>query len=226
MAIEESWQRAREDIVLFSQRLQRERLAYWTGGNISRRVEGAPHLFAVTPTSTPYDTMTVDDVTVATIDGTVLAGAKRPTSEFPLHTLVYQRRPEVGAIVHTHSVAAMTMAALGWTLPPILTGAVEATGGAVVTARYSRPGTEEMADFTAEALTDRGACFLRHHGLLAIGADLHHAYQAASVTEGAAQVYLNARQFGPVPELPDEEVRWIADMWRAQWAPKQEPTNR
>ena len=77
------------------------------------------------------------------------------------------------------------MAVLGWTLPPILTGWVEACGGAVVTAPYSRPGTDEMADITAEALADRGACFLRHHGLLAIGADLHHAYQAASVTEGA-----------------------------------------
>jgi ribulose-5-phosphate 4-epimerase/fuculose-1-phosphate aldolase len=130
---------------------------------------------------------------------------------------MYRRRPEVGGIVHTHSVGAMTMAVLGWTLPPILTGWVEACGGAVVTAPYSRPGTDEMADLTAEALSDRGACFLRHHGLLAIGADLHHAYQAASVTEGACQVYLQARQFGPVPELPEEEVRWIADEWREQW---------
>ena len=54
------------------------------------------------------------------------------------------------------------------------------------------------------------------------GADLHHAYQAASVTEGAAQVYLAARQFGPVAELPEEEVRWIADLWRAQWTARTE----
>jgi L-fuculose-phosphate aldolase len=87
----------------------------------------------------------------------------------------------------------------------------------VVTAPFARPGTKEMADQTADALAERGACFLRHHGLLAIGADLHHAYQAASVTEGACQVYLQARQFGPVPELPEEEVRLIADEWREQW---------
>ncbi|OGO54247.1 MAG: hypothetical protein A2V85_17200 [Chloroflexi bacterium RBG_16_72_14] len=217
MSNSEARQRARGDVVLFSRRMQQEHLTYWTGGNISRRVEGEPHLFAVTPTNTPYDTLEPDDVCIATIDGEVVDGRKAPTSEFPLHTLMYRRRPEVGGIVHTHSIGAMTMAVLGWTLPPILTGWVEATGGAVVTARYSRPGTEEMADFTAEALADRGACFLRHHGLLAIGADLHHAYQAASVTEGAAQVYLQARAFGPVPELPEEEVRWIADDWRAQW---------
>ncbi|MGH2473754.1 MAG: class II aldolase/adducin family protein, partial [Candidatus Limnocylindrales bacterium] len=134
--------------------------------------------------------------------------------------LLYQRRPEVGAIVHTHSPAAMTMAALGWTLPPINTGFIEAAGGAVLTARYSRPGTAEMADFTAEALVDRGACFLRHHGLLAVGADLHHAYRAAAVSETVADVYLRARAFGEVPELPSEEVAWIAESWRAQWRPR------
>jgi ribulose-5-phosphate 4-epimerase/fuculose-1-phosphate aldolase len=89
----------------------------------------------------------------------------------------------------------------------------------VVTARYARPGTAEMADATAEALADRGACFLRHHGLLAIGADLARAFRAATVTEGAADAYLRARLFGPVPELPDDEVRWIAEAWRAQWTP-------
>jgi L-fuculose-phosphate aldolase len=213
----ESRQRAREDVVLYSRRMQAERLVYWTAGNVSRRVPGEPDLIAMTPTNTPYDTMRAEDVCIVATDGTIVDGDLEPTSELPLHTLVYARRPEVGGIVHTHSPAAMTMAVLGWTLPPILTGWIEAAGGAVYTAPYSRPGTAEMADFTAEALNDRGACFLRHHGLLAVGVDLAHAFQAASVTEGAADVYLRARAFGPVPELPEEEVRWIADDWRAQW---------
>ena len=86
------------------------------------------------------------------------------------------------------------------------------------TAPYSRPGTAGMADLTAEALEDRGACFLRHHGLLAIGADLAHAFLAASITEGAARVYLDARAIdGDVPELAHAEVEWIARGWRSQW---------
>ena len=108
----------------------------------------------------------------------------------PLHTLVYARRPEVGAIVHTHSPAAMAMAALGLTLPPFLTGLVRAVGGDVRTAPYSRPGTAAMADCTADALHDRGACFLQFHGVLAVGRTLAHAYNSASVVEGAADAYL------------------------------------
>jgi L-fuculose-phosphate aldolase len=215
-------ERAREEVVVYCRRMLAESLVDFTAGNISVRVEGEPGLYAVTPTGVPYDSLEADDVCLATIDGEVVTSrlkptTLKPTTEFPLHTLIYRRRPEVGAIVHTHSGAAMTMAALGWTLPPILTGFVAAAGGAVRTAPYARPGTEALAEVTARALADRGACFLRHHGLLAIGATLHHAYNAASVTEGAAEVYLRARAFGPVPELPEEEVAWIAAVWREQW---------
>jgi L-fuculose-phosphate aldolase len=217
MSSPDSWQRARDEVLLYCRRMQAEHLVRHTAGNISVRVDGQPNQFAVTPTSLPYDTLESGDVVIIDVDGVVLDGRREPTSEVPLHTLVYRRRPEVGAIVHTHSPAAMTMAALGWTLPPILTGFVAATGGAVVTANYARPGTPGLADATAEALAERGACFLQHHGLLAIGANLTHAYDAAAATEGAAEAYLRARNFGEVPQIPDAEVRWLAEIWRAQW---------
>src|SRR6476661_4686962 len=180
-----SWQRARETVVLYGRRLQAEGLVHWTSGNLSLRVAGEADLIAMTPTDVPYDTMQPEDVCIVRSDGSIVDGRRAPTSEFPLHTLVYQRRAEVGA---------------------------------VSTVRYSRPGTPEMADFTAEAVSDRGACFLRHHGLLAIGATIERAFKAAAVTEASADVYLRARQFGDVPELPAAEVTWIADLWRRQWA--------
>jgi L-fuculose-phosphate aldolase len=218
MSTPESWTRARLELLEYCHRVQAEHLVYSTAGNLSCRLQDDPSLFAVTPTSLAYDSLEPDDIVIANTHGEVIDGRHRPTSEFPMHTLVYARRPEVGAIVHTHSPAAMVMCVMGWTLPPILTGFVEASGGDVVTAPYSRPGTEEMANFTADALKDRGVCFLRHHGLLAIGSDLAHAFQAASVTEGAALVYLRARQFGvDVPVLPDSEVEWIREDWLAQW---------
>jgi len=103
-------------------------------------------------------------------------------------------------------------------LPPIAAGLVEAVGGSVRSAPYSRPGTAEMADFTADALIDRGACFMRFHGLLALGADLSHAYRTAAVVEGACEVYLRLRQLGEVHELPASEVARAADEWRSQFA--------
>jgi ribulose-5-phosphate 4-epimerase/fuculose-1-phosphate aldolase len=209
--------RARAAIVEFGLRMQVERLAYWTSGNLSIRVAGEPDVIAMSPTSTPYDLIEPEDVPLVRLDGSVVDGDRQPTSELPLHTLLYQRRPEIGAVVHTHSPAALAMAALDWTLPAFLTGLVEATGGAVECAPYARPGSAALADAVEAALAGRGCCFLRHHGLLAIGATLPLAFRAATVTEGAADAYLRARAVGPVSDLPPQEVHWIAESWRAQW---------
>ena len=210
--------RARHEVITYAHRIQAEHLVYATAGNVSTRVDGEPDAIAMTPASLAYDALEHDDICIVATGGERLAGRREPTSELPLHTLVYARRPEVGAIIHTHSPAAMTMAVLGWRLPPILTGLVEAVGGDVRVAPYSRPSTAEMADYTADALVDRGACFMRHHGLLAVGADLAHAFLAASVTEGAAKVYLDARAQGvDVPELGPDDVAWIARWWHEQW---------
>ena len=210
--------RARRAVLDCCRRSVAERLVHATAGNVSARVAGEPGVIAMTPTAIPYDELEPPDICLVTTGGERLDGRRAPTSELPLHTLVYARRPEVGAIVHTHSTAATTLAVLGWPLPPILTGLVEAAGGGVRVAPYARPGTAEMADRTAEALDGRGACLLRHHGLLAVGADLAHAFLAASVTERAAAVYLGARaQAADVPELAPEDVAWIARRWRDQW---------
>ena len=212
-----SRQRTREQVVTYARRLLAEHLVSYTAGNLSARVPDEPDLLAVTPASMPYDELEPDDIVIVGTDGVVVEGRRPPTSELRMHTLICHRRPEIGAVVHTHSRAVMTMANLGWTLPPILTGLIEAAGGDVRTSPYSRPESAQMADLTEEALRDRGATFLRYHGLLAVGATLHHAFRAASVVESACEVYLRLRQLGEVYELPAEQVAWIASYWRAQF---------
>ena len=197
----------------------RERLTFFTAGNISVRIPDEPDLVAMTPGSLPYDTMQPSDVVIAKVSGVVVDGTRPPTSEFPLHTLAYALRPDVRAVVHTHSSSAMAMAAAGLPLPPILHGFVAACGGGIVTAPYARGGTDEIPAFTVDPLRDRSACLLRNHGVLAIGPTLEHAYNAAAQVEAAAGAYLRARALGPVPELPPEDVeRLREEFWAPAWA--------
>jgi ribulose-5-phosphate 4-epimerase/fuculose-1-phosphate aldolase len=210
---------ARERVLLFARRLLAERLVFFTAGNISMRITGEPDLVAMTPASTAYDTMRPEDVVIVRLDGRVVDGALKPTSELPLHTLTYVRRPDVGGIVHTHSPAAMAAAAMGIAIPPILHGLVSACGGGIITAPYARGGTAELAEVTAYALQGRSACLLRNHGVLAIGPTVDHAYNAASVVEGVADAYLRALAFGPVPEIePDEVDRIRSEQWAPAWS--------
>jgi ribulose-5-phosphate 4-epimerase/fuculose-1-phosphate aldolase len=207
---------AREEITRYARRLLAERLVHATAGNLSMRTGDGS--IAMTPTALAYDTLEPEDVCIVSAAGERIDCRREPTSELPLHTRLYTARPELGAIIHTHSPAAMTMAVLGWRLPPILTGLVEAAGGDVRVAEYAPPGTDETADRAAAALAGRGACFLAHHGLVAVGADLARAFRAAAVTEETARVYLDARAQGvEVPELAAEEVARIAGAWSAQW---------
>jgi L-fuculose-phosphate aldolase len=208
----------REKVISYARKLLAERLVYSTAGNISVRLPARSDLFACTPSASQYDMLEPEDIAIVSVDGRQVDGRRPPTSEVAMHSMILKYRPEVGSVVHTHGKAVMTFANLGWTLPPILTGLCEATGGAVVTSPYSQPGTDQMYTYTEPALRDRGATFLEFHGLLAIGADLEHAFHTASVVEGACEVYLSARQFGEVRELPADQVAWIASHWRAQFA--------
>ncbi|HET9105114.1 MAG TPA: class II aldolase/adducin family protein [Solirubrobacteraceae bacterium] len=210
-------QHACRAVIAHARRLQAEGLVHATAGNVSARVTGDPDTFVLTPTGIAYEDLEPGDVSVIGPGGELLAG-RSPSSELPLHARLYARRPEVGAVIHTHSPSAMTLAVLGWRLPAILTGLVEATGGEVRVAAYARPGSEALALAAEEGLRDRGACLLAHHGLIAVGADLGRALRAASVTEATARVYLDARAHASaVPSLPDAEVAAIARSWRAQW---------
>jgi L-fuculose-phosphate aldolase len=209
--------RARAAIVEFAVRMQSEGLASSTYGNLSMRVPGEPELIVVSPSVWSWKLVRPEHVALVRLDGKVLDAERRPTSELALHTALYQRRPEVAAIVHAHSPAAMAIAALDWTLPPFLTGLVDATGGRVGCVPYERQGTAALADAVADALEDRGSCLLRHHGLLAIGASLPRAFRAAAVTEASADAYLRARAVGDVTDLPADEVEWLAATWRGQW---------
>lgn len=214
-----AWSEARERVLLFARRLLAERLVFFTAGNVSMRIADDPGLVAVTPSSTPYDTMRPADILIVRLDGSVVDGTLKPTTELPLHTLTYLRRPDVGGIVHAHSPAAMAVAAMGIAIPPILHGLIAACGGGIVTAPYARGGTAEVADLTAYALGGRSACLLRNHGSLAIGPTVDHAYNAASVVEGVADAYLRALAFGPVPEIaPDEVDRIRREQWAPAWA--------
>jgi Ribulose-5-phosphate 4-epimerase and related epimerases and aldolases len=116
--MKDTWYRARRKVVTFARKLQAERLVYSTAGNISMRIPGDPKLLAVTPSSMQYDLLEPEDVPIVDVDGELVDGRTRPTSELMMHTLICKRRPEIGSIVHTHGKAVMTMANLGWTLPP------------------------------------------------------------------------------------------------------------
>ncbi|MBC7323873.1 MAG: class II aldolase/adducin family protein, partial [Moorella sp. (in: Bacteria)] len=140
-------------------RLVEERLVVGTWGNISIR-EDDGQLFVITPSGMPYECIKPEDTVIVNFAGEVVEGDRKPSTETPLHSAIYQARPDVGAVVHTHSTYAGACAVARVPLPPITEDLVQIAGGGVDVAEYALPGSTQLAENALRALGDKNAVLL------------------------------------------------------------------
>ncbi|WP_316750333.1 class II aldolase/adducin family protein [Streptomyces herbicida] len=170
-----------------------------TAGNVSVRVG---ERVAVTATGAVLAQLTAGQVTVVDLDGKVVAGTLRPTSELELHLGVY-RRYGAGAIVHTHAPMATALSCVLDELPCIHYQLL-ALGGTVRVAPYATFGTPELAESVLRALEGRSSALMASHGALTHGPTLDKAVENALLLEWACGVYQHAAAIG-TPRVLDEQ---------------------
>jgi L-fuculose-phosphate aldolase len=187
-----------------------------TAGNLSARAGG---LVAVTPTGVDYRRLEAGSVAVVGPDGRQVEGELAPSSELPLHLAVYRARPDVGAVVHTHSRFATTFAVLGQELPAVHYLLAHA-GRRVRVAPYATFGSGELADACVAALAGDRAVLLANHGVVAVGSDLERALLAAEAVEEVAELCWRARCLGTPAVLPDEEMDRVARAFEGYGRPR------
>jgi L-fuculose-phosphate aldolase len=205
-----SHQSLREEVARVAKLLIESGLVTGTSGNVSARTPDGDVL--MTPSGIDYEEMEPGDVVLVDVDGKVLEGSLGPSTETPMHTGIYRARADVGAVVHTHSVFATTLACLGWTIPPVhymLTTLSE--DGEIPLAPYTTYGTEKLAGYAAEALgEDRNACLLQNHGTIAVGDSPGEAFSRTVVLEEMAEIYYRTRSVGEPVLLSPEQVGEVA----------------
>lgn len=196
----------REQVCAVAKRMASEGLVTLTSGNVSA-IDRQAGAIAVTPSAVEYEGMVAEDVVVVDLEGRVLEGRWRPSTELPVHLYIYARGPGwVGAVVHTHSVFAAALSTVVEEVPPILAETVISLGGAIPVAPYRRTGTPELGEVVAETLKDRRAVLLQNHGLVAVAEDLSRAYACAVMAEEACHVFYIASSVGSPKVIPPEEV--------------------
>jgi len=192
----------RQEVLNAVRRIVDAGLVAVSSGNVSRRIrrDGAD-LFAVTASRVPYHRFGIDDVLVVDEQIDPVFGDGIPSSESLAHLAVYRARPDVGAVIHTHSVYASAFAVAGRPIPPVLDEQVVTLGGAVEVAEYGASASQALADNAVAALGDRAAVLLRNHGVLGVGADLEEAVAVVELVERVARVRLLSEALGG-GELP------------------------
>ena len=189
-------------------------------GNVSVRCRrGSKAGFLITPTGIPYAQLTPDEVVFVHLDGADRVGACEPSSEWRFHFDILRTRPEFNAIVHTHSRAATALAVHERGIPAFHYMVAIAGGTDIRCARYATFGTQELSNHALEALIDRKACLLAHHGVIACEASLPTALRLAIEVENLAQTYLLARTLGEPSLLTDEEMSRVVARFRTYGQP-------
>jgi L-fuculose-phosphate aldolase len=199
-------------IVDYGKKLISHGLTKGTGGNLSvfNRESG---LAAISPSGLDYFETAVEDVPVVDLDGHVVEGGRKPSSEMPFHVIFYKNRPDIKAVVHTHSLNATVLSCLGLELPA-LHYLIGFAGKDVRCAKYATFGTEALARNALAAMDDRKAVLLANHGLIAGGCDMQEAFMIAETVEFCAELYCRCRAMGQPLILPDEEMNLVIEKFK------------
>jgi L-fuculose-phosphate aldolase len=198
----------RSEIVAVGQRMSSSGLSPGKSGNLSMRVDGG---MLITPAGVPYTEMRGADIVEVRGDGRVAPGQRVASSEWRVHLAIYKARPDVGAIVHTHSLNATALSCLHRGIPAFHYMVAEFGGEKVACAPYATYGSEDLARFAIKALGPRSACLLANHGSIALGESVRQAYDRAAALEALAAQYVRALQIGRPRILSRREMARVIE---------------
>lgn len=192
--------RLREEIVAVAQAIDKAGFCPSKSGNVSARFRDG---LLITPSGLPYVQTRAEDLIYVALDGTVLSGSRKPSSEWPFHTEIYKARPDAQAIVHTHSPRATALSCARRGIPAFHYMIALCGGADVRCADYATFGSPELAANAVRALAGRKAVLLANHGVIALGATLAGAHTIVSEVENLAGQYLDLLASGLEPVILD-----------------------
>ncbi len=215
----------REAVVATARALHRSGLAEGTSGNISTRSGstrsgsarsgGSGEGFFITPTGVPYEGLGAEHIVEVGAEGIVAqAQTYRPSSEWRIHRDIYRCRPEIGAVIHTHSPNATALACCRLGIPPFHYMVARAGSTGIPCAPYATFGTQLLSDHVLGTLEGHRACLMANHGAIAVGADLVEALEVAKEVEYLAKIYSLALQIGRPVLLSAEEMQEVQCRFR------------
>ncbi|HWQ89412.1 MAG TPA: class II aldolase/adducin family protein [Desulfitobacteriaceae bacterium] len=197
--------RLKREIINIGQNLAASGLVVGTLGNISAWDAGRSG-FWITPSGIDYSSLKTKDLVLINSQGQIMKGFRKPSTEFLMHLHTYSRRPDIAAIIHTHSVYASAHAVARLAIPGIVEDMVQIIGGAVEVAPYHLTGTQELAEAVALALAAKNAVLLANHGVVGVGQGLAEALKVCQITEKTAQIHAFSRMLGTPVSLSSEDM--------------------
>lgn len=195
----------REEICKLHLMLPQAGLVTWTSGNISAR-DPETGLVVIKPSGIPYDLLCAEDHVVLDLEGNVVEGTLKPSSDTASHLYIYRHRPDINGIVHTHSPYATAFAAVGKPIPVYLTAHADEFGQAIPCAGFALIGGEAIGKQVVDHIGTCAAVLLKNHGVFTVGKTAKAAVKAAVMVEDIAKTVHLALQLGEPDEICADDV--------------------
>lgn len=206
------FEKEKRELIEAGKALDKYSLISLSGGNVSLRMPSGEIL--VTPSGIIYEHMIDSDVLVVDINGNIIEGDKKPSSDTEAILYIFKHRDDINSTIHTHQPYATAISLIQDEFEVCLTGLGNTCAGPVKVAPYSSPGSVEMGVDTINYLNNSLAVILAHHGVMTVGKDLKQALYAAVYLEEAAKCYLAARACGETKKMTAEQIQQSIDIFK------------
>ena len=198
-------EKLKEDLVRLHLELTKNNLVVWTAGNVSAR-DNETGLVVIKPSGIKYDELTPEIMVVVNLDGNIVEGKLKPSSDTFAHVYIYRHRSDVNGVVHTHSTFATAWAAAGKPIQPILTAICDEFGGPIPVGAYAKIGGDDIGQEIIHSIGSSPAILMKNHGVFTIGKTPEAAVKTAVMVEDVARTVFYALQLGQLDEIPADEV--------------------
>jgi len=195
----------REQLWKLHLELPKNGLVTWTGGNVSARDPDTGYM-VIKPSGVRYEDLRPEHLVILDMEGKIIEGDLKPSSDTASHRYIYRHRPDVCGIVHTHSPYATAFAALGRPIPVYLTAIADEFGGPIPCGGFALIGGEQIGKEVVETIGASPAVLLKNHGAFTVGLSAEEAVKAAVMVEDVARTVWIALQMGRPEEIPADQV--------------------
>lgn len=209
-------ERAKEKLADLGRQMYQSGLVAGAWGNLSLLVREEKAV-VITPSGMDYTTVQPTDMVGLDLEGRVIEGYRRASSEARVHLAIYRARADIGGVVHTHSEVASAFAVLRKRIDPVVEDAAMLVAGAVEVAEYALPGSEQLGHNVAAALGDRYAVLMANHGLVGVGRTLEEAFTVCQVVEKSARILAWAQALGQPFVIPEQDVAELSRAYRQSY---------
>lgn len=208
-------EKLRKQVCDLHAKLPENNLVAWTSGNISGR-DPETGLIVIKPSGVKFEDLTPDKMVIVNMDGDIVEGDYKASSDTASHCYIYRHMPDVYGIVHTHSRYATAFAVVGKEIPCLTTAMGDEFGGAIPCGGFALIGGEEIGQVVVETLKDSRSpsCILQSHGVFATGESAEKAVKAAVMTEDNAAIVWTALQLGTPLTIEQSDIDKLYDRYQ------------